>query len=204
MDDWTAPAEAPAASVPDATEVPWYLRRAAVAPSDAKLDETAEVAFDTVLEYRGRWLAAARAEADLPTYAQAQAAVARGDRLLRADAERIDRGVPLSNVLSLRVQAEDWASHTTALKSLLRAWCAHAPGGYTKEMNVLAAVCLAVCGHDEADAFALFALLLRRLPPELHVSSPPLRGFQVELSALMRLLGERLPQDTIVEQRSLL
>ena len=80
------------------------------------------------------------------------------------------------------------------LRRILRAWCVLRPDyGYAQAMNFSAAVTLWVAGHDEAKAFSLFVALVHRLPTDFYAETPPLRGFQVELSTLTTLLDDMMP-----------
>ena len=85
-------------------------------------------------------------------------------------------------------------AHRKSLRRVLRAWCVLRPEvGYSQAMNFVASAMLCVVEHDENAAFRLFAALLGRLPPDFYAEQPPLRGFTVEVDALLHLLERRLP-----------
>ena len=163
---------------------PWYL----ATPADAAGSD-----FEFVCAYRLKWLAVVHTMLPaLPPYQALSAAAERGDGLRETDARQIDIDLARSDVEQLQLSEEDTPIHRAALRKLLRAWCVLRPDwGYSQAMNFIAAVMLAVAGHDESTAFNLFVGLIERLPPEFYAEAPPLRGFQVEVQILMTVLEAR-------------
>jgi len=77
------------------------------------------------------------------------------------------------------------ASHREGVRSVLQAWCALRPDiGYCQGMNILAGATVCVAGNAP-DGFALYALLLSRLPAG---------GVVLEVGALWHLLTTRAPK----------
>ena len=146
-----------------------------------------------MLEYRTRWSAAAkRLLPMLPPFSALSLAAERSDGLRETDARQIDTDLARSHVDGLQLAEADLPLHRASLRRVLRAWCVLRPDwGYSQAMNFVAAVMLAVAGHDEPTALLLFAGLIARLPPDFYAESPPLRGFQVEVAAIFALLEDR-------------
>ena len=138
-------------------------------------------------------MAAASAEPP-PGYAALCQAAERNLGLRAKDSRQIEVDLNRSSVAVLPVPEADEEAHRAALRRLLRAWCVLRPEvGYSQAMNFVASAMLCVVEHDENAAFRLFAALLGRLPPDFYAEQPPLRGFTVEVDALLHLLERRLP-----------
>ena len=112
-----------------------------------------------------------------------------------SDAEVIEADVPRSCVPQMATSEADVIQRNSALRRILRAWCILRPDvGYSQGMNVVAALCLALCGLDEENAFTLFVALLTRVGLDYYSSSPqPLAGFQRDVDVLLDLVGEAVP-----------
>ena len=172
---------------------PWYLAKSAADCRPPLPCEAGQPSFSTMLEYRTRWSAAAkRLLPMLPPFSALSLAAERSDGLRETDARQIDTDLARSHVDGLQLAESDLPLHRASLRHVLRAWCVLRPDwGYSQAMNFVAAVMLAVAGHDEPTALLLFAGLIARLPPDFYAESPPLRGFQVEVAAIFALLEDR-------------
>ena len=150
---------------------------------------------DPLVRYRKRWLQVAAASAEPPPgYAALCSAAERNLGLRAKDSRQIEVDLNRSSVAVLPVPEAGKEAHRAALRRLLRAWCVLRPEvGYSQAMNFVASAMLCVVEHDENAAFRLFAALLGRLPPDFYAEQPPLRGFTVEVDALLHLLERRLP-----------
>ena len=130
-------------------------------------------------------MAAASAEPP-PGYAALCQAAERNLGLRAKDSRQIEVDLNRSSVAVLPVPEAGKEAHRAALRRLLRAWCVLRPEvGYSQAMNFVASAMLCVVEHDENAAFRLFAALLGRLPPDFYAEQPPLRGFTVEVDALL-------------------
>ena len=151
-----------------------------------------------VERYRSAWLQLVRESGSfppIPQFAALSGAAERGDGLRESDARQIDADIHRSRVASLNIADADVHMHRAALRRVLRAWCVLRPDvGYSQAMNFVAAVLLALAQHNEAEAFELFVALLHQLPADFYSERPPLRGFQVEVGALVGLAQDLLPE----------
>ena len=148
---------------------------------------------DPLVRYRQRWLQVAAASAEPPPgYAALCSAAERNLGLRAKDSRQIEVDLNRSSVAVLPVPEAGKEAHRKSLRRVLRAWCVLRPEvGYSQAMNFVASAMLCVVERDENAAFRLFAALLGRLPPDFYAEQPPLRGFTVEVDALLHLLERR-------------
>ena len=130
----------------------------------------------------------------IPPYESLAAAAESASALRETDRRQIEADLSRSAVQAIEISDEDKPARRASLRRLLRSWCILRPDmGYSQAMNFIMAVALFVSGNDEPIAFAIFVALVQRLPQDFYAEAPPLRGFQIELTALTTLLEHRAP-----------